>query len=497
MEQLAKYGDTWDLLLAEDHIVLKLAELWPPDVPLPEGCKLENSGSSLVTNQESLVAAKQVLQLRVRVSRALFAGCASFESSKPFCAAAGELLRDAEELCIAHNKDKVYKLIRTFPNVRVLALPHDLCRHTLENDEPTTDCSSPLVERSKLTQLLGNVESLGSAGLILSKETVMAVMRTCPRVQRIDSDSVLEVFLQLNGSPMRGAYCTSRNFTHLVLYAAVVGNGQQVATAGPDDVALAARTFPLVENVEVLVRSLEALDEMSAFRHVHSLAVALAPPIAYASAHSELQRLLQNWPRLEKLSLEFCGGVRLSAIARSCPRVRSLRFAFCRWHRADSPVDADAFPELESIEWGMRVSGAAFEALFSATCGRLRTLQVYDDESCCRFLHFCAREGPRTRFPRLEELLLATNLPVRAMGLEPECLHRVVGALPVLRHLATDSYDLRLFFENYCVPRDRLSLSWAACVLCAVDGKEIPSRGQAAALVANAVAINGQTCLLV
>lgn len=497
MDRLAEFGETWDLLLAEDHIVLKLAESWPPDVPLPEGCKLQNGGFSLVTNQESLVATKQVLQLRVRVSRALFAGCASFESSKPFCTAAGELLRDAEELCITHNRNKVCRLIRTFPNVRVLALPHDLCRHAIEEDEPTAHWSPPLMtECSQLTQLLGNVESLGSAGLMLSKQTVMAVLRTCPRMCRIDSDFVLEAFLHLNSLPVQGTCLTASHFTHLVLYGAVIGNDQNAAM-GPDDVALAARTFPLVENLEVLVRSLEALNEMSAFRHVRSLAVALGPPVVYASAHSELQRLLQNWPRLEKLTLEFCGGVRLSEIARLCPRVRSLRLAYCRWHRADSPIAADAFPKLESIEWSMRIPEAAFDALFVATCGRLRTLQLYDDNSCCQFLHFCVRQGQRAHFSRLEELLLATDLRLRDMQLQPESLHHVLGLLPVLRHLATDSYDLRLFFQNYCVPHDRVSLSWAACVFCAVHCKEIPSREKAATFTAKAVGINDHTCLLV
>lgn len=493
MDRLAEFGEAWDLLLAEDHIVLKLAESWPPDVPLPEGCKLENSGFSLITNQESLVATKQVLQLRVRVSRALFAGCASFESSKPFCTAAGELLRDAEELCIAHNRNKVFRLIRTFPNVRVLALPHDLCRHALEEDEPTAHWSPPLMtECSQLTQLLGNVESVGSARLMLSKETVMAVLRTCPRVCRIDCDFVMEAFLQLNGLPC----LTASPFTHLALYAAVIGNDQHMAPAGPDDVALAARTFPLVENLEVLVRSLEALDEVSAFRHVRRLAVALGPPVVYASVHSELQRILQNWPRLEKLTLEFCGGVRLSEIAKLCPRVRSLRLAFCRWHRADSPIAADAFPRLESIEWSMRVSEAAFDALFMATCRRIRTLKFYDDDSCCQFLHFCVQRGQHAYFSRLEELLLATDLPIRDMRLEPEELHHVLRVLPVLRHLATDSYDLRLFFQNYCVPHDRVSLSWAACVLCALHGKEIPSCEKAATFAAKAAAINNHTCLI-
>ncbi|KAL1471506.1 hypothetical protein MTO96_039911 [Rhipicephalus appendiculatus] len=184
MERIAQFGETCKLLLAEDQIVAKLAEPWPSGVPLPQGCVLEHD--SLITNQSSLVAARRVLCHEARVSRALFSGCESFESSEPFRAAAAELLRDAEELCIVHNRDQVHALVRAFPNVRVLALPHDLCRHALGVgvDELTTagGSSSLMAPRSQLTHLLGNVESLGGVGLMLSKEAVAGLLRTCPRV---------------------------------------------------------------------------------------------------------------------------------------------------------------------------------------------------------------------------------------------------------------------------------------------------------------------------
>ncbi|KAL1468385.1 hypothetical protein MTO96_041511 [Rhipicephalus appendiculatus] len=297
---------------------------------------------------------------------------------------------------------------------------------------------------------------------------------------------VLEAFLLLDALPIPRTYSIARDFTHLALYAAVVGTYGKETPAGPDDVALAARTFPLVEDLEVLVGSIAALDEIAAFRHVDALLVALHPPVVYANVEPKLQQLLRNWPRLEKLALEFCGGVRLSVIAALCPQVRSLRLAYCKWDREDCPVEAGAFPALERIELYISMACAAFDALFLAACGRLRTVQLYDDQSCCQFLHLCVRQ--RARFPRLEELQLATDLSLRAMQLEPEWLHNVLKALPALRHLATDSYDLRLFFENYYVPRGRVFLSWAACVLCAVHGKGVPSRKQAANAVASSMA---------
>ncbi|KAL3184483.1 hypothetical protein MRX96_031774 [Rhipicephalus microplus] len=485
MDRVAQFGETWKLLLAEDRIVAKLAEPWPPGVSLPEGCKLEND--SLITNQRSLVAASSVLCRKAKVSRALFAGCESFESSEQFRTAAARLLRGAEELCIVHNKNQAHALVRAFPNIRVLALPHDLCRHELgihRHELVTADHSSPLMAQpSQLTHLLGNVESLGGVGLIFSKEAVAELLRMCPQLRRIDSHVVLEAFLLLDALPIPRTYSTANDFTHLALYAEVGGTCGETAPAGPDDVALAGSTFPLVEDLEVLTRSVEALDKIAAFQHVDTLLVALAPPVAWANVDSKLQQLLGNWPRLGKLALEYCGGVRLSTIAALCPKVRSLRLAYCKWDPSDCPVEAGAFPELESIELYIRMADAVFDSLFLATCGRLRKVQLYNDRSCCQFLHLCVRK--RAHFPCLEELRLSTDISVRAMALEPESLHNVLRALPALRHLATDSYDLKLFFENYYVPRGRVFYSRDACVFCAVHGTNVPSRLQAASAVAS------------
>ncbi|KAH6935291.1 hypothetical protein HPB50_005026 [Hyalomma asiaticum] len=236
---------------------------------------------------------------------------------------------------------------------------------------------------------------------------------------------------------------------------------------------------------QVLVKSVDAVGKIAAFTHVRNLLVALGPPVVYANVHPQLERLLSNMPLLEKLTLEFWGGVRLSAIARLCPGVKSLRLAYCRWSTYDFPVAVDEFPELEGIELAINIGDGAFDALFMAICGRLRTAELYDDGSCRQFLHFCARK--LGRFPRLEQLQLATKLSVRTLGLKPEMLHDALWALPSLRHLATDSYDLKLFFENYYIPYSQLSLSWAACVLCAVYGKDVSSREKAASSMVGAL----------
>lgn len=207
---------------------------------------------------------------------------------------------------------------------------------------------------------------------------------------------------------------------------------------------------------------------VSAFRNLRTLSLKLVPPLCRVIVDSELQLLLKTWPRLEELSLKFFAGLRLAAIAKLCPLLKRLSLVVCARAMDDTELEGDAFPSLEVVELNMATPMLAFDRLFLATCGRLRRVRLFGESCPPGFLHLCRHQSGRISFPRLQKLTLGTNLTVRELGLEPEDLHHVVRALPALRHLETDSYDLRLFFENYSVPRGRISVSWGACVYCAV-----------------------------
>ncbi|XP_070383945.1 uncharacterized protein [Dermacentor albipictus] len=405
MELVRDFGDPHALTLAEDHIVLKLDTAWARNVILPEGLSIaDEDGLLLVANQRSLVSASKTAALRgVTISKALFCGCASFDSSDCYGRVAGTLLRQTQELCIIHNKDKVYNLIRMFPNVEILALPHDLCTHALELDEPCRDRSAPLVERSKLKELVGSIGSFRDGCMILSPETTLAIMRTCP---------------------------------------------------------------------DVVVTSLKMLAKVSAFRNLRSLVVELYPDVAFRDVDRELRKLLPTLPNLEELVLNSCGGLMLSTIAELCPKLKSLIVPNGVGSLDDIPVDADAFPYLEKVEIKMDVLNNAFHSLLSATHDTLRSACFGGDEICILFLTHCLQHGRHHPFSRLEHLTLHTEQSLRVLQLQPQDLHDVLKALPALRHLQTDSYDLRLFFENYCIPRGRLALSWVQCVHCAVHNPD-------------------------
>ncbi|XP_075531128.1 uncharacterized protein LOC142564150 isoform X1 [Dermacentor variabilis] len=466
MELVREFGDPRVLVLAEDHIVLKLDTAWPRDVAVPEGLSLSDDRCLLlVANQRSLVStAKRGLPREAKILKALFCGCASFDSQDVYASSASTLLRDTHEICIVHNKDKLYKLVRMFPNVRVLALLHDHCDHRLELDEPDTDHSTPLVERSQLKQLVGSTGIICDGYLTMSRETTLALLHTCPDVCRIDSAWVAHCFMGPRSVPTSTGFPKAKRFKDLMVYSRdqLPSGHLPMAT----DVALAAKRFPSVETLKVVVGTPKALADVSAFGNLRSLRLTLYPYFGFADVNAELKQLLTRWPRLEELTLKNCGGIEISAIARLCPKVRVLKLRGCVGTVDDVPVHAHAFPELECVEITCKMLTATFISFLSAIRDKLHTARFGDDEACFEFLRYCVLWGQLLPFPCLKHLTLDTKLSVSVLELKPGALHDVLKALPALRHLETDSYDLRLFFENYYAPRGQLSLSWVGCVYC-------------------------------
>ncbi|XP_075727419.1 uncharacterized protein LOC142768866 [Rhipicephalus microplus] len=471
MEVSEDFGNPDVLVLAEDHIVLKLETALPPDSTLPEGFALGDvDGLLLVANKQSLVSASRSALLRgASVSKALFCGCVSFDSCDLFASAASELLRDAQEVHIVHNRNTVYKLIRMFPNAKVIALLHDISRHYVEFDEPRRDPSAPLVEGSQLRQLVATWGDQRTECPSISRATTLALIRSCPNVSRIDSRWVVSSFMEPPSFFTSTDRRKAKNFTHINLLdrdlALATGLGLSAVAA---DVAVAAKTFPSAEKLEVCLGSQQALDKISAFRNLRSLAVAFVPAFMSRDTSTHLGRLLAKLPDLEELEIEHCGGIRLLEISRLCSHLRVLKLANCFGSLSDVPVDADAFADLECLDLDMQILIPVFASLLGAIKNKLRSLHFHDQELCSAFLHYCVQNSRRLAFPSLQRLTLGTKESLSALRLQPQDLQTAVNALPSLRHVKTDSFDLRLFFENCRALRGRVSLSWTGCVYCAV-----------------------------
>ncbi|KAL1472200.1 hypothetical protein MTO96_023108 [Rhipicephalus appendiculatus] len=437
----------------KDHIVLKLETAWPPDVALPVGLSLGNDDALLlVANQESLIqAAKNTLPREAKISKALFCGCEAFHSSDGYRNAAIKLLPQTREIWSSP------------------------CRTTFAGTTPWNWTSragtprAPLVEGCQLTELVGGLDFVGAGNVRLGPLTVMALLRTCPNVIRIDSISVANCLVEPHGLLSSAHTPRATSFTHLSLFSrdcvlGLVPPGETSAV----DVALAAKQFTSIKHLKVAVGSMKSFAEVAAFRNLRSLAVMLSPFIALSDVNCHLKELLTSLPHLEELSLEGCGGLMFHTFATFCPRIKRLRLANCTGATLDTMVNEGAFPNLEFLAMSIQVMEISFGYFLRAVRETLRTAVFGDDANSAQFLRYCAHRGRHFPFVNLESLTLATDRSLRALELEPRDLHDVAKALPALRHLETDSYDLRLFFEN-CVPRGRVSLSWLGCVYCKVN----------------------------
>ncbi|KAL1421674.1 hypothetical protein MTO96_004058 [Rhipicephalus appendiculatus] len=426
-ELLEEFGDPRVLLLAEDHIVLRLRTRWPRDLTLPEGLTLAgNDGLLLVSSQESLItAAKRTLPTGTRISKALFCSCASFESSSSYARAAMELLRHTQSVCIVHNRDQVHTLIRMFPNARVLALPHDLRIHSL--DQPGTNCLVPLVKRSELREVLG-----GNCNgcLFMEGDLIQAIVRTCPKIRRIDCPGVLPCFMWMNDLVTSTKRARAESFKHLLLYSLSCMSAERILDAPlVDDIALAADHFPLVETLQVVVGSLVSFCNVAGFRHLRSLDVTFHQRVAFADVDSSLAWVLTRCPGLEELGLLRCSGVRLCTIAETVSQAQE----------PEGSLPARA--QQKTSRWTPK---------HSPTCS-----------------------SDRLPFPRLEDLTLATKESLSTLKLGARDLPDFARALPALRHLETDIFELRLFVENCYVPRGRVTLSWCGCIYCDVHRPDV------------------------
>lgn len=93
----------------------------------------------------------------------------------------------------------------------------------------------------------------------------------------------------------------------------------------------------------------------------------------------------------------------------------------------------------------MNVLGSDMEyllALLTSCAEQIKQLWLDDHASCRTFIRAAMT---RTKFAVLERLTLNTDCPASVFMTQAE-YPELLEALPALKHLSTDSYDLRLLF---------------------------------------------------
>ncbi|XP_077493777.1 uncharacterized protein LOC144104561 isoform X2 [Amblyomma americanum] len=437
-----EFSDPDNVCGEEDHIVLKLNEPWPSSSAstsseLPKGLLLGNDGHRIITTSHGFVENCERLS-ELGVVGALFVGCASFESSEQLATAARTILSKAETLVIVHNRDHVLNLVDWFRSVQVLVLHHDIKMHGMQKE---WNLAGP--SRSRLRRILGSTPALGTHNLLLIPRTICALFNWCPHLCEVQA-------------PMQALLVTSDSLPSFVLPA-------QRSLSTSRSLILGCG----LERLDGMVYAsrMETVVEIARFTELTELSLVLGDgcnPFPFCGALETSLKPL----RLKYLSLRLIEGVSLTAIANHWPNLETLLITECSLAVDKEQIPAGALRALSTLRMCfIAVTEAALvramKSLLDAAA-QVVTLRVDGNLLCACFICSCRYHSLR----RLEHLTLGTEEPLPVLRLTGDELRILPLALPSLRHVVTDSFDLRLFCQCYlpCV-----DVHWTQCTTCMAE----------------------------
>ncbi|XP_075733014.1 uncharacterized protein LOC142775481 isoform X2 [Rhipicephalus microplus] len=179
------------------------------------------------------------------------------------------------------------------------------------------------------------------------------------------------------------------------------------------------------------------------------------------SFQGPVEDTLKNLP-LKHLSLKFFKDVSLAAVAKHWPSLETLSLPECSVIENDADdLIPGSFAGLVNLRLGAGIAIPTFKSLLGAT-RRLISLCLDADLLVTSFVSHCSHGS----LPRLERLVLRTEHTLKVLCLTVKALQFLVEALPALRYVVTDSYDLRLFFENIM---PHVTLDWTQCTTCPAE----------------------------
>ncbi|XP_075531488.1 uncharacterized protein LOC142564384 [Dermacentor variabilis] len=452
----------------EDHIVLKLENPWPTSTSssssltlpqLPKGLSLNGDGHRITTTSDAFMENRSFL-CEHRVVGALFAGCASFDECRPLGAAARAVLSDVQTLVIVHNRDFVRTLVDFFRSVEVLVLHHDM-RLQMPEDEWGDIGGAP----PQLKRLIGSTPALGAHNLFLSAATICGLLGDCPYLCELQT-SMHEILSPANPlvSMLLAARPSLLTTWNLILGADVErldGTTGVVWDITPGHMVQANMFFRSLRRIEVTTTHSQTIAAIGIFEQLTDVSLMFIAQGTLCSFQGLVENTLKRL-QLKHLSLKFVKDISLLAVAEHWPRLQTLSLAEC------SVVDYDiddilpgSFAGLVKLRLGSEITIRSLEALLGAT-RRLVSLRL---EGNLLVTSFVIRSSLGS-LPRLERLVLGTKQSLPALILTGNDLRYLIKALPALQYVATDSYDLRVFFENYM---PWVTLGWGQCTTCAAE----------------------------
>lgn len=460
MELLKKFGDPDQLVTEEDLIVLRLDTPWPASRPFPERLALDASRQLIGANQETLISHREFLG-RPYLPYALFCGCAAFDSSPSFEKAAVAVLKNTHTLVIVHNRNMVSDLVSKFSGLSVLALPHNL----KVEGERGADLDTSSDKLCQLKELLGTTPGLGIDNLFLLDDVAMQIQEMCPKLTEWQTD--MNDVIGIMSNPVKAAeeLPNAALTQELILGRSIQAHDGKLlmyANAGSDSVETASKLFTNLTRLEVCSTFAKSLSSVADFGGIRRLSLMASIEMA-APFRKYVVSLLRKFD-LEELTLKCLGDVHLPTLVEHCQNLVSLTLILCPMFH-DSALGS-GFLKLRELRVGCFFHEPTLPVLLLA-CRGLVSLHLDGKETCATFLKCVATVG----LEKLERLTLRTKQRVDVpSGVED--LRRLVSALPSLRYVATDSYGIRLFFENYA---QHVRLAWLGCTICTA---EFPKMGK-------------------
>ncbi|CAN8011285.1 unnamed protein product [Ixodes pacificus] len=440
--------EEYQLMQEHCRVILKPLKPWPtPDDTLLQGAALVKDGSLFWLDTDILVQCRAFFT-SIQYQAAVFANCPSLKPPGAFAEAVADVAGKAPTVVVVHNSDSMDVLLEVFHEAGVLYLPHDLCLH----EESAAFPDGP---RHPLRELHGDCAALGSEHLVMTQRRVLQMGLRCPEmtvlnaslpdIKRAEADRfvcsglVHEWKTLVLGHHYRGSRGVSESYSELSFHC----------------MRMVDLVCPLVEHLTVCTSSPDVVIMAMCF-DVKSLSVTFVPGLCSFDACTPCLAMSR---RLEALSLRHFDGVNVAYLAAVLPGLRRLSLEHCTVRDTEAPIKP--FGELQELEVGaMPLPSLRF---LLDGCPNLSSLTLNNQDACVMFLQ---PSFPKSQLRKLKVLKLHLHSPLKQCGLHADDLRRLTEDLPALRHVATDSLDVRLYVENRM---ERATLHWYDCKVCAAE----------------------------
>ncbi|XP_075733209.1 uncharacterized protein LOC119175918 [Rhipicephalus microplus] len=461
IQAIENVGEPDKLANGEDLIILKLKEPLPNGHSVPTPLTVDTGRSVLTMCQKDLANCRGFLAKQC-YSTVLFSGLPELKSTKGFLAAARDVVFKSPELIIVHNRDRLVDLVYWFSKVTRLILYHDL---VLQTESTTQVPQMPLT--SHLVQVWGSTAAIGAEELFLCPITLLMLLTNCPGLSEVHAplDEMLRVAedFKRRSPHFPPLFGDRRELTLGSYLRRPCRNVIMMHSTTLPCMKKAIEWNPNLERLQLTTSSQKVLACIPRFSQLKRLSIMYGPQNGWCPFDPHLSNVLRILS-LTHLTIKYFEGVRLSTINNHCPNIECLSLLGCKI--ADETIRPGSFAKLKSLALSDSIMEEAFFTLLNIVKG-LTDLYLDGEWIVSAYIG-----GPRTPayqrpiHPAMEQLTILTDLSVPALHIVPEEVRRLIGWMPRLKRLSTDSYDIRLCVQNYF---PHVALTWTSCTTCAAE----------------------------